>query len=93
MFLMNLSSYPLPHGHMFPVTSSLMQMLTTRGLFSGLASKDPHSHIAKLRSVFKICVGSQDVDMSVIGLWVFPLSFMGDAAAWFAKLPYDSIYT
>ena len=27
---------PLPTGHTFVVTSSLMQMLTARGLFSGL---------------------------------------------------------
>ena len=35
------------------VTSSLMQMLTARGLFSGLSSEDPHAHIAKVRAVCK----------------------------------------
>ena len=35
---------PLQPGHTFVVTSSLMQMLTARGLFSGLPSKDPHAH-------------------------------------------------
>nr|XP_010323535.1 uncharacterized protein LOC104648303 [Solanum lycopersicum] len=39
---------PLPHGHTFVVTNSLMQMLTVRGLFSGLPSEDPHAHIAKV---------------------------------------------
>ena len=29
---------PIPQGHTFVVTSSLMQMLTARGLFSGLPS-------------------------------------------------------
>uniref|UniRef100_M1DHM5 Uncharacterized protein n=1 Tax=Solanum tuberosum TaxID=4113 RepID=M1DHM5_SOLTU len=48
---------PLPLGHTFVVTSSLMQMLTVRGLFSGMASEDLHVHIAKLRSVCKSCVG------------------------------------
>ena len=37
--------------HTFVVTSSLMQMLTARGLFLGLPSKDPHAHIAKVRVV------------------------------------------
>ena len=44
---------PLPPDHTFVVTSSLMQMLTTRGLFSGLPSEDPHAHIAKVRAVCK----------------------------------------
>ena len=44
---------PLPTGHIFVVTSSLMQMLTARGLFSGLPSEDPHAHIAKVRQCVK----------------------------------------
>ena len=64
---------PLPHGHTFVVTSSLIQMLTTRGLFLGLPSEDPNSHIDKLRFLCKNCMGKQDVDMNIIGLRVFPL--------------------
>ena len=74
------------------VTSSLMQMLTARGLFSGLPSKDPHSHIAKVRAVCKSCVGRPDLDLDVIGLRVF-LSLTGEAAIWFTELPYNSIFT
>ncbi|WMV32740.1 hypothetical protein MTR67_026125 [Solanum verrucosum] len=87
--------HPLPPGHTFVVTSSLMQMLTTRGLFSGspLPSEDPHAHLAKLRVVCKCCVGRPDLDMNVIGLRVFPLSLIGDAAIWFTELPYNSIFT
>ena len=44
---------PLPQGHTFFVTSSLMQMLTARGLFLGLSFEDPHAHITKVRSVCK----------------------------------------
>ena len=40
---------PLPHGHTFVVTSSLMQMIITRGLFLRLPYEDPHAHIAKVR--------------------------------------------
>ena len=84
---------PLPPGHTFVVTSSLMQMLTARGLFSGSPSEDPHAHLAKLRVVCKSCVGRPDLDMNVIGLRVFPLSLTGDAAVWFTELPYNSIFT
>ena len=75
------------------VTSSLMQMLTARGLFSGLPSEDPHAHIAKVRAVCKSCVGRSDMDLDVIGLRVFPLSLTGEAAIWFIELPYNSIFT
>ena len=61
-------------------TSSLMQMLTARGLFSGIPSEDPHAHIAKVREVCKIFIGRPDLDLDVIGLRVFPLSLIGEAA-------------
>ena len=56
-----------------------MQMLTARGLFSGLPS-DPHAHIAKVRTVCKSFVGRHDLDLDVIGLRVFPLSLTGEDA-------------
>ena len=75
------------------VTSSLMQMLTARGLFSGLPSKDPHTHTTKVRAVCKSCVGRPDLDLDKIGLRVFPLSLSGKAAIWFTELPYNPIFT
>ena len=75
------------------VTSSLMQMLTARGLFSRLPSEDPHTHIAKVRAMCKSSVGWLDLDLDVIGLRVFPLSLTGEASIWFTKLPYNSIFT
>ena len=75
------------------VTSSLMQMLTARDLFSGLPSEDPHAHIAKVRAVCKSCVGRPNLDLYVMGLRVFPLSLAEEAAIWFTKLPYNSIFT
>ncbi|WMV38113.1 hypothetical protein MTR67_031498 [Solanum verrucosum] len=83
----------LPTGHTFVVTSSLMQMLTARGSFSGMASDDPHGHMAKLSSVCKSFVGRPNLDMDVIGLRVFPLSLTGDDDVWFTELPYNSIHT
>ena len=59
------------------LTSSLMQMLTARGLFSGLPSEDLRAHITKVREVCKSCVGMPDLDLDVIGLRVFPLSVTG----------------
>ena len=64
-----------------------MQILTARGLFSGLHSEDPHAHIAKVRAVCKRCVGRPDLDLDVIGLRVFPLSLTGEATIWFTELP------
>ena len=69
--------HPLPHGDTFVVASSLMQMLTAIGSFSGLPCEDPHAHITKLRSVCKSCAGRPDCDMYVIRLRVFPLSLTG----------------
>ena len=70
-----------------------MQILSARGLFSGLPSEDPHAHIDKVRAVCKSCVGRPDLDLDVIGLRVFPLLLTGEAAIWFTELPYISIYT
>ena len=78
---------PLPPGHTFMVTSSLMQMLTGRGLFSGLPFEDPHAHIAKVKTVCKSCVGSPDLDFDVIGISVFPLSQTGECTIWFTEFP------
>ena len=75
------------------VTSSLMQMLTAIGLFSGLPSEDPHSHIAKVWAVCKSCLGRLDKDLDVIGPRVFTFSLTGHAAMWFTELPYNSIFT
>ena len=84
---------PLPHGQNFVVTIRIMQMLTTRCLFCGLPSYDPHAHIAKVREVCKSCVGRPDFNMNVIGLSVFPLSLTEKASIWFVQLPYNSIFT
>ena len=59
---------PLPQGHTFVVTSSLMQMFTSRGLILGLPSEDPHAHIANVRATCKSCVGRPDLNLDVIGL-------------------------
>ena len=64
-----------------------MQMLTARGLFSGIPSEDPRAHIAQVRAVCKSCVGRPYFDLDVIGLSVFPLSLTGEAAMWFTELP------
>ena len=84
---------PLQHGHTFVVTSTLMQMLSARRLFSRLPFEDPHAHIAKRRSVCKSCVERPYLNMDVIGLRVLPLSLTGEAAICFIELPYKSIYT
>ena len=71
---------PLQQGNSFMGTSSLMKMLTAKGLVLGLRSEDLHPHIAKLRSVCKSCVGRPYYDIDVIRLRAFPLSLTGEAA-------------
>ncbi|XP_049414624.1 uncharacterized protein LOC125877341 [Solanum stenotomum] len=80
-------------GHTFVVTNSLMQMLTSRGLFTGLSSKDPYAQMAKLTNVCKSSVGPPNLDMNIISLRVFPLLLTGDVALWFSELLYNSVYT
>ncbi|WMV13812.1 hypothetical protein MTR67_007197 [Solanum verrucosum] len=55
---------PLPQGHTFVVTSSLMQMLTMTGLFARLPADDPHAHIAKLNHEM-LLYGSMNLDNSI----------------------------
>jgi len=57
---------PLPPGHTFVMTSIVMQMLTSKGLFVGLQSKDPYSHLGKVKRVFMSSVGRSDFDMDAI---------------------------
>lgn len=83
---------PLPLGHKFVVTSSLMQMLTTRGFLWSSIGRSTWSH-GKLRSVCKSCVRRPELDMDVIGFKVFPLSLTGDVTVWFVELSYKSIHT
>ena len=47
----------------------------------------------KVRLVCKSCVGWPDFEMDVIGLIVFLLLLIGEAAISFTELPYNSIYT
>ncbi|TMW96088.1 hypothetical protein EJD97_007942, partial [Solanum chilense] len=68
----------LPQWHTFVISSSLMQMLTARGLFSWIPFEDPHDHIAKLRLLCKSYVGRPGLYMNVIVLRVFPLSLTGE---------------
>ena len=70
-----------------------MHKLTVRGLFTGLASNDPHGILDKHRVVCERCVGRSYCDLDVIGLQVFPPSLTGDGDAWFNELIYKSIYT
>lgn len=65
-------------GQTFIVTSKLMHMLTTRGLFVVLPEDAPHTHISKLNFVNKIFICQPDWDMNVIGLRLFFLLLIGD---------------
>lgn len=78
---------PLPPGQTFVMTSSLMRILTVRGLLFGLPLENPHAHISKIKVVSKSCMGKPDLDMYVIGLRLFSLSLTDEGAILFIELP------
>lgn len=83
----------LPHAHTFVVTRTFMQMLTTMGFFERMPSEDPHAHNSQDEVCVQELCGRPDLDMNVIMLRVVPVSLMEEAAIWFTKFTYNSIYT
>lgn len=63
-----------------------MEIITARGLFLKILSKDLFSQKDKLRTFCKSVVGRQDLDMNIIGLRVCPLSLAEEAAIWLTEL-------
>lgn len=49
-------------------------MLNASGLFVELELDETHAHIAKLKGVWKICVGRPNWEMDIIRLQVFSIS-------------------
>lgn len=65
---------PLMADTKFAVSSGLLQMLQNHGLFAGLPSEDPHSHLHNVAFVCKSEMGTQNLSMDIVGLRVFLLS-------------------
>lgn len=76
------SNFLLPPVHMFVITSNLMQMLTSRGMFVDLPSEDQYAYINKVTRVSKSSVGTLDLNIYAIGLCVLPSSLNCDATMW-----------
>ena len=83
---------PLMGGAKFDVTSTMIQLLNSRGLFTGLPSEDPNQHIWNFTG---ICAAYQlpGVSQEAIRLRLFPFSLTGEALSWLVELPDASIHS
>ncbi|PHT29239.1 hypothetical protein CQW23_31159 [Capsicum baccatum] len=81
---------PLAPGAKFNITSTMIQLLQLKGLFSGLAGDNPNMHLINFISTCK-SFDNPGVGQNAIRLRLFPLSLSGEATLWLNGLTPDSI--
>ncbi|KAK4706795.1 hypothetical protein R3W88_033645 [Solanum pinnatisectum] len=82
----------LPHSVKFTIISTMIQLLSMKGMFRGTASEDANQHLMNFVEIYK----SQEipgVNQTKMRLRLFPLSLTGEVTNWLNEMPYDSIRT
>lgn len=81
---------PLEPRVKFNIISTMIQLLSLKGLFGGLLGDDPNMHLVNFINICKF-FDNPRVGQNVIHLWLFLLSLSGKETMWLNELAPDSI--